>query len=1043
MKAFKKTLALILAVVMVVSVAAMPASASENKFTDVAEADWFYDSVTRWTNAGVINGMTATTFAPNAPMKRGEFAKVMSEVLGLTGEAESVFADKAHWSDAYVDRCYAKGIVNGYPVDGKLYFYPELEITREQAFAMMVRALNINAGSEEVLGQFDDADDVSNWAKKENSTATLITYGAVIGDNEGKLSPKESITRAEVLKILDRLVGVHVSKEGVVTTATADTDKAIEAGAKTCGIVVVHSECVANVQLTVKTVEAGTEEEPAQVNQIVVVVTDKDGATTTAEVIPTNSSTTTDEEGNEVEEQPIILVTTNIETKEEEGEKQENIPLVPDQKVEISGTTEEQDKIEVEIVPACEHKDMAFEPNYDGTHTGKCQCGETVEETCSFLEGGNICYYCGFDRTAGAVIGNTYFETLAEALEAAEEGDTVKMLADVTTEEILEISNITLDGNGHTITKTGDGRNTTEAGNPVNAAILTTGGTFKNLNFANGTDESTMVMRAISVINALTTDLVIDNCKMDATYALHLHSAESEYEVVVTNTELLGWVSYDQSECVTFEDCTFGKDSTGYAHLRPHHNTVLTNCTFEEGYTFGTGNWETEAFEITLTDCVYGEEKVTAANFIELLAGELGTEYSLPGMATVTVNGEEVDFTAAKIGDVEYPTLQAAIAAAKEGDTVTLTKDVTTAESIKVNGITLDGNGHTITMTKAEDTLDAAILTTGGTIQNLTVTGGARAIFVANNTASDLVIDNCVLDSVYALNITQVAPVEYTLTVTDSELYGWTSYGLIKAASFSGCTFGEGSTGEAHLRSYVNTELTECTFEDGFTMDANKEDRARHTVALTDCVYGEEKITAANFTELTLCDLEGECNLAADAVVTVNGEQVSFLPVADVVESKEFVNVELPWGSYDRWSPTEGLDSLLETAYTFTCVDTEEEALASEYADWYCDFFVKLDRDLGANQIFVGGNYDPHGWIGFHNGEVTLTANEELPLLGSVANAPWTYADVATQVGTFICGAGDVDNALSGATFTVMLRLTNPEDATEYYDVATINYTFE
>ena len=166
------------------------------------------------------------------------------------------------------------------------------------------------------------------------------------------------------------------------------------------------------------------------------------------------------------------------------------------------------------------------------------------------------------------------------------------------------------------------------------------------------------------------------------------------------------------------------------------------------------------------------------------------------------------------------------------------------------------------------------------------------------------------------------------------------------------------------------------------------------------------------------------------------------LPVASVVNSAEFENVDLPWENYGSWSPTEGLDSQLEAAYTFSCVDTLDEAIASPYANWYCDFVVKLDRDLGANQIFLGGNYGSFGWVGFHNGDLTLAANEEVPLLGSIAG-DWTYTDVVQNVRSFICGVGDVDDALKGATFTVMLRLTNPQDATEFYNVATINYTFD
>ena len=166
------------------------------------------------------------------------------------------------------------------------------------------------------------------------------------------------------------------------------------------------------------------------------------------------------------------------------------------------------------------------------------------------------------------------------------------------------------------------------------------------------------------------------------------------------------------------------------------------------------------------------------------------------------------------------------------------------------------------------------------------------------------------------------------------------------------------------------------------------------------------------------------------------------LPQAGVVNSPEYENVDLPWGSYGAWSPTKGLSSHLEAAYTFSCLDTAEEIAKSPYAQWYCDFVVVLDKDLGANEIFLGGNYGSFGWVGFHNGDLTLEANTEIPLLGSVTSNPWTYQQVAEFVGTFICGVGDVDDALAGATFTVMLRLTNTENEAEFYNVATIEYTF-
>ena len=172
-------------------------------------------------------------------------------------------------------------------------------------------------------------------------------------------------------------------------------------------------------------------------------------------------------------------------------------------------------------------------------------------------------------------------------------------------------------------------------------------------------------------------------------------------------------------------------------------------------------------------------------------------------------------------------------------------------------------------------------------------------------------------------------------------------------------------------------------------------------------------------------------------------------PTATVTYAPEYVGEgKVQWGSYGQWSPTEGLDSDLEAAFVFSCPDydsatDEVKAVIDAYRYWYCDFYVSLDRDLGENQIFLGGYYANFGaYVGFHNGEVTLAANEELPLLGSVTQSPWTYDNIENSVSEFMCGVGHVGTALDGATFTVKLRLTNPENEAEFYDVNVVTYTF-
>lgn len=168
------------------------------------------------------------------------------------------------------------------------------------------------------------------------------------------------------------------------------------------------------------------------------------------------------------------------------------------------------------------------------------------------------------------------------------------------------------------------------------------------------------------------------------------------------------------------------------------------------------------------------------------------------------------------------------------------------------------------------------------------------------------------------------------------------------------------------------------------------------------------------------------------------------LPQASLVEMPEYAGVEIEWAGFGGLYPS-NLEQQMEIVYNFSTTQTTAEMQASKYRTWYCDFYVSCDRDVPANAIFLGGNYGGYGWVGFENVDQAVEANVKVPLLGSVGD-PWTYESIHAMVGSFLCGVsrtyGTDMSVLEGATFTVELRLTNPENAEEYYNVAVVNYTF-
>lgn len=138
-----------------------------------------------------------------------------------------------------------------------------------------------------------------------------------------------------------------------------------------------------------------------------------------------------------------------------------------------------------------------------------------------------------------------------------------------------------------------------------------------------------------------------------------------------------------------------------------------------------------------------------------------------------------------------------------------------------------------------------------------------------------------------------------------------------------------------------------------------------------------------------------------------------------------------------------GTPVVIETAYTFTALETLEEVNAGEYANWIADYYVSVDQAVGEGEIGLAGSYDAWqdgAWVAFY--APAVEANQEIGLLASVGGNPWTYAEVVEIVGTFRCGAFDLNNACSGKTLKVELRLTNPEDATDFVSVNVTTYTF-
>ena len=135
----KKTLAVVLAFAMMLSMGSVFAYSDVEAGTTVSEA------VGILSNLNILTGFEDGTFRPDETVTRAQMAAIICRMLGYEDQAQSsmgstVFTDVTadHWASGYVNVAQAQGIINGM---GDGTFAPDAKVTYEQAIKMIVAAL--------------------------------------------------------------------------------------------------------------------------------------------------------------------------------------------------------------------------------------------------------------------------------------------------------------------------------------------------------------------------------------------------------------------------------------------------------------------------------------------------------------------------------------------------------------------------------------------------------------------------------------------------------------------------------------------------------------------------------------------------------------------------------------------------------------------------------------------------------------------------------------------------------------------------------------
>ncbi len=170
---------------------------SAAEFNDT-EGHWAEKTIDKWSDMGVITGYEGS-FEPDMPIKRGDFALIIEQLMRYTEISINTFSDLD--KDTYYTEMILK--LNKMRVmlgcNGKIS--PEEYLTREEAFVMLNRVYDIKG--EEKAFTFNDASEISDWALD----AVKVMYGAgIINGNENNMvRPKDNATRAEIIQLFDNI----------------------------------------------------------------------------------------------------------------------------------------------------------------------------------------------------------------------------------------------------------------------------------------------------------------------------------------------------------------------------------------------------------------------------------------------------------------------------------------------------------------------------------------------------------------------------------------------------------------------------------------------------------------------------------------------------------------------------------------------------------------------------------------------------------------------------------------------------------------------
>ncbi|MCR4963979.1 MAG: S-layer homology domain-containing protein [Firmicutes bacterium] len=187
------------------------------KFTDVAAASWYAESVKTAYELDLVKGESENRFSPDGSVNIAAAITLACRIHSIYYTGEANFPQSDPWYQVYVDYAAANGIIQA----GE-YANMTAKATRTQYAAIMAKALPDSALPAINTVEDNAIPDVKTTDAQAADIYKLYRAGILTGsDDKGTFNPRSDIKRSEVAALVTRMVDTNLRKSVTLNLANS------------------------------------------------------------------------------------------------------------------------------------------------------------------------------------------------------------------------------------------------------------------------------------------------------------------------------------------------------------------------------------------------------------------------------------------------------------------------------------------------------------------------------------------------------------------------------------------------------------------------------------------------------------------------------------------------------------------------------------------------------------------------------------------------------------------------------------------------------